>query len=103
MKNLARRKSLANYDFSLIIWLVFIAVLLILIGLPIFWLIRNSFFSLESESFSLINYQTVFIKPRFREAIYNSLLLATGSSCLSLLLGVPTAWITLLGNGLVKS
>ncbi|MDJ0690873.1 MAG: iron ABC transporter permease [Xenococcaceae cyanobacterium MO_188.B32] len=93
MKNLVRRGSIANYDFSLIIWLVFIAVLLILIGLPIFWLIRNSFFSLESESFSLINYQTVSIEPRFREAIYNSLLLATGSSCLSLLLGVPTAWI----------
>ena len=93
MKNLVRRELKANYDFSLIIWLVFIAVLLILIGLPIFWLVRNSFFSVESESFSLINYQTVLTKPRFREAIYNSLLLASGSSCLSLLLGVPTAWI----------
>ncbi|MDJ0631750.1 MAG: iron ABC transporter permease [Xenococcaceae cyanobacterium MO_188.B29] len=93
MKNLERRKSLANYDFSLIIWLVFIVVLLILIGLPIFWLIRNSLFSPESESLSFINYQTVFIKPRFREAIYNSLILASGSSFLSLLLGVPTAWI----------
>lgn len=93
MKNLARKNSLANYDFSLIIWLVFILVLLILIGLPVFWLIRNSLFSVDSGNLSLVNYQTVFLKPRFREAIYNSLILASGSSLLSLLLGVPTAWV----------
>lgn len=82
-----------SYDVSLIIWLVFIAILLILIGLPIFWLIGNSLFSPESGSISLVNYQTVSIEPRYPEAIYNSLILASGSSLLSLLLGVPTAWI----------
>ena len=93
MKNLVHRQLKANYDFSLIIWLIFIAVLVLLIGLPIFWLIRNSLFSADSESFSLVNYQKVLIETRFREAIYNSLILASGSSFLSLLLGVPTAWI----------
>jgi iron(III) transport system permease protein len=87
-----RNKHL-NYDFSGIIWLFVIVVLLLLVGLPLFWLVRNSLISEGSENLSLVNYQTVFTKSRFQLAIKNSLILASGSSCLSLILGTTTAWL----------
>ncbi|MGL6342494.1 MAG: ABC transporter permease [Waterburya sp.] len=82
-----------NYDFSGIIWLFFSVVLLLLIGLPFFWLVRNSFLPEGSASLSLVNYQTIFTNSRFQIAIKNSLILAGGSSCLSLILGTTTAWL----------
>ena len=80
-----------HFDLSGIIWLFFIAILLLLLGLPMYWLVKNSL--MVEDSLSLLNYRTVLTEPRFRICIINSLILASGSSILSLILGTTTAQI----------
>lgn len=79
-------------DFSPIIWLGFIAILLVLIGLPSFWLVFRSLTLANSNTFTLSNYIEVFTNPRFRQAVLNSLILATGVGIISVVIGVPLAW-----------
>ncbi|MBF2076282.1 MAG: iron ABC transporter permease [Synechococcales cyanobacterium C42_A2020_086] len=79
-------------DFSPFFWLLFVATLLLLIGLPGFWLIFRSFTMTGSGAFTLSNYFEVFSNPRFREALLNSLILATGAGIFSVVIGVPLAW-----------
>ncbi|WP_088890063.1 ABC transporter permease [Leptolyngbya ohadii] len=81
-----------KYDFSPAFWIVFIAILLMLIGLPGFWLIYRSFSVTGAAGFTLSHYVEVFTNPRFREAVMNSLILATGAGVVSVLIGVPLAW-----------
>ena len=80
-----------HFDLSGIIWIFFVAILLLLLGLPMYWLVKNSL--MVEESLSLLSYRTVFTEPRFRTCIFNSLILASGSSILSLILGTTTAWL----------
>ena len=56
-----------------------------------YWLVKNSL--MVEDSLSLLNYRTVFTEPRFRICIINSLILASGSSIVSLVLGTTTAWL----------
>lgn len=83
---------LGKYDFSPALWVGFIAILLILIGLPSFWLIFSSFKQANTGIFTLANYVEVFTNPRFRQALVNSLILATGSGAIAVIIGVPLAW-----------
>ena len=79
-------------DFSLIFWVLMIAILLLLVGLPSFWLIWRSFSLPECGGFTLSNYNEVFTNTRLLKAVLNSLILATGVGCMSVLIGVPMAW-----------
>jgi iron(III) transport system permease protein len=79
-------------DFSPIFWLVMVAILLLLIGLPLFWLLYRSFSLPKDAGFTLDNYTKVFTTPRYLEATKNSIVLALGSATLGTVLGVPMAW-----------
>ncbi|AFZ32820.1 binding-protein-dependent transport systems inner membrane component [Gloeocapsa sp. PCC 7428] len=85
---------LGKYDFSFVFWIGFIVILLVLIGLPSYWLVLRSFMQVNEGGFTLSNYIEVLTNPRFREAALNSLMLATGTGVLSVLIGVPLAWAT---------
>lgn len=89
----SRTSVLNKYDFSPIFWLVFIALLFALIGLPSFWLGFSSLKEANTGFFTLNNYWVVFTNPRFRQALLNSLILATGSGIISIIIGVPLAWL----------
>jgi len=81
-----------KYDFSPVFWVVFIALLFVLIGLPSFWLGFSSLKEANTGILTLNNYIEVFTNPRFRQALLNSLILATGSGLISIIIGVPLAW-----------
>jgi iron(III) transport system permease protein len=81
-----------TWDYSPLFWVGMIAVLVILMGLPLFWLGLKSFFLPETTVFSLQNYIDVFSSKRMLNAILNSLLLATGVGVMSVAIGVPMAW-----------
>jgi iron(III) transport system permease protein len=87
------RQLRRKVDLSPVFWIGFILVLLVLIGLPGFWLIYRSFTQVNTGVFTLSHYAEVFSNPRFRTALMNSLILATGSGLLSVFVGVPLAWI----------
>ncbi len=79
-------------DFSALFWVLMVGILLILIGLPMYWLVFRSFSLPNEGGFTLKNYANVFSNPRYLEAVKNSLLLATGAAVLSVGIGVPMAW-----------
>lgn len=81
-----------TWDYSPVFWVGTIAVLLILMGLPLFWLGLKSVLLPETTTFSLQNYADVFSSKRMLNAILNSLLLATGVGVMSVAIGVPMAW-----------
>jgi iron(III) transport system permease protein len=83
-----------KYDFSFVFWIGFILILLLLIGLPSYWLVLRSLMQVNESGFTLSNYIEVLTNPRFRQAALNSLILATGTGVLSILIGVPLAWAT---------
>jgi iron(III) transport system permease protein len=100
-------QQVRSVDLSPAFWIGFVLILLALIGLPGFWLIYRSFTQVNTGVFTLSNYIEVFSNPRFRTALLNSLILATGSGLLSVLIGVPLAWIITRTNmplrGLMRS
>jgi len=85
-------------DLSLIFWVLIIAILLLLVGLPSFWLIWRSFSLPEAGGFALSNYSEVFTNARLLKAVSNSLILATGVGCMSVLIGLPMAWAVIRTN-----
>ncbi len=101
-----RQNRLQGRDYSPVFWVVTIVSLLLLIGLPLFWLGLKSLLLTDTMTFSLQNYGEVLTSPRLLRAIGNSLLLATGVGVISVLIGVPLAWAvtrtTLPGRGLLK-
>ncbi len=84
-----------------------IVLLLILIGLPLFWLGLKSLLLTDTMIFTLQNYGEVLTSNRMLQAIGNSLLLATGVGIMSVLIGVPLAWAvtrtTMPGRSLLKT
>ncbi len=79
-------------DFSAFFWLLMVAILLVLVGLPIFYLLYRSFSLPKDGGFTLNNYVEAFTNSRYLESIKNSLILATSVGVVSTLIGVPLAW-----------
>ncbi len=82
----------SSRDFSSIFWIVMVVILLVLIGLPLFWLLYRSFSLPKDGGLTLNNYIEAFTTQRNLEAIQNSLILATSVGVVSVLIGVPLAW-----------
>jgi iron(III) transport system permease protein len=87
-----RAEIRTTWDYSPIFWVGMIALLVVLMGLPLFWLGLKSVVLPETMTFSLQNYGEVFTSKRMLTAILNSLLLATGVGAMSVAIGVPMAW-----------
>lgn len=79
-------------DFSAVFWIFMVGVLLVLIGLPMYWLLYRSFSLPNDAGLTLKNYADVFTNVRYLEAVKNSVILATGAAFLSVVIGVPIAW-----------
>jgi iron(III) transport system permease protein len=97
----------ATRDYSPIFWVVMIVLLLVLIGLPLFWLGLKSLLLTDTMTFTLQNYGEVLTSNRMLQAIGNSIILATGVGIISVSIGVPLAWAitrtNMPGRGLLKT
>lgn len=98
---------LPQWDYSPLFWVVAIALLFILIGLPLYWLVVRSFMETDVGVWTLTNYRQVFANRRLVQAVWHSLILATGAGVMSLAIGVPMAWAVTRTNvplrGLMKT
>lgn len=74
------------------IWGLAAVVLLVMVGLPLFWLVYQSLLPGRSGALTLHNYVVVLGQTRFLDAAKNSLILATGAGTLGTVAGVPMAW-----------
>jgi iron(III) transport system permease protein len=80
------------------------AVLVVLVVYPLFWLVLGSLGGTDTFTFS--NYLRVVSDPGLYDALINTLLIATGACVISLLTGVPIAWLisrtNIPGKGLLR-
>ncbi|WP_201832640.1 ABC transporter permease [Microvirga zambiensis] len=70
-----------------------LVILLISVVLPLGMLALRSFQSEELTAFTLANYIEIVDNPRLLHGIVNSLLIAAGTTILSVFLGVALAWV----------
>jgi len=69
-----------------------VAVLLVLVGYPLLWLLLGAFGL--PQGFGLEHFERAFTRPQNFAALLNTLELALGAGVLSILFGVPLAWAT---------
>ncbi len=70
------------------------AIFGILILLPVYSIVRESFFDADSGAFGLGNYVTFFSTPYYFRTLFNSLIVSVGGTVGAVVLGVPLAFFT---------
>lgn len=65
-----------------------------LILMPVFNIVKESFFDAKTGNFGLGNYLTFFTSPYYLQALFNSLVVSIGGTLGAVLLGVPLAFLT---------
>ena len=83
---------LQHLDLSLIFFALVALVLVLLVLNPIARLVLTSFSTADGNAFTLANYIAAYSRPRYIEALVNSLLLGVSTSALCVILAVPIAW-----------
>jgi len=87
-----RVSRLAMFQPSMLVWLALAAILVFLIVAPMEELIVSSFQHEVTGDFTLENYVTAYSKPRYVQALWNTLKMGTAVVALSLVFAVPLAW-----------
>ena len=73
--------------------LIGLAMCSVFVVWPLFELARQSFIGQSSQTFGLENYTTFFSSNYFMRAAYNSLWIASGTTAMTLLMGIPLAYM----------
>jgi len=79
-------------DPTVLVWLALAAVLIFLVVNPLLRLVLTSFQAADTHAFTVANYIEAYSRPRYIEALRNSLMLGAAVSALTLLFAVPMAW-----------
>ena len=79
-------------DPTLLVWLALAAVLVFLVVNPLLRLVLTSFQAADTGTFTLANYVAAYSRPRYVEALWNSLMLGAAVSVLAVVFAVPMAW-----------
>jgi iron(III) transport system permease protein len=79
-------------DLSWPILIVFAAVLIVLIVLPMSWLVYYSFVD-RSGAFTLDNFRTLVTDPVFVDPLMTTVILATSSSIICCAVAAPMGWL----------
>src|SRR5579862_5026472 len=79
-------------DPTLLVWLVLAAALIFLVVNPLFRLVLTSFQTADTGAYTVANYIEAYSRPRYVQALWNSLMLGAAVSVLAVLFAVPMAW-----------
>ncbi len=85
-------RRLRNLEPVVFVWALLIAVLLFLVVAPMGKLLLVSFETRGTGAFTLTNYLTAYGRPRYVDALLNSLKLGTLTALIAVFLAVPMAW-----------
>ena len=72
--------------------LLLAAVLVFLVANPLFQLVKDSFTNARDHSFTFANYVTAFGRPRYLQALINSVELGAVAALFASIIAVPLAW-----------
>ena len=82
----------SRWDATWLLWIAIIAILLVLVVSPFFYLVLTSFQAEKTGDFTLSNYATAFGRARYIDALFNSLQLGAGAAILAGVFAIPLAW-----------
>jgi iron(III) transport system permease protein len=85
-------KPSLGFDWTLLVWLLFAALLLALVINPVARLILSSFEKPDAGGFTLDNYTAAYGRWRHVQALINTLVMGAGAALLAAALAVPLAW-----------
>ena len=83
---------LRNFDPTILVWLLLIAILAFLVINPLLRLVLVSLAEKDTGAFTLANYAAAYGRPRYIQALWNSVVLGAAVSVLCLIFAVPIAW-----------
>src|SRR3984893_10169688 len=72
--------------------LLLASILIFLVANPLFQLVKDSFTKASDHSFTLANYVTAFGRPRYVQALINSMELGAVAALFARIIEVPLAW-----------
>ena len=84
-------KSRRTFDWTMLVWLLFAAILIVIVVNPIFRLVWESI-TTEAGGFTLDNYVKAYSRTRYWQALLNTVMMGAGTALLAALLAVPLAW-----------
>jgi iron(III) transport system permease protein len=90
-KPVARGVVARGFDWTMIVWLVFAAILIVIVVNPIFRLVWESI-AAEGGGLTLQNYVAAWSRPRYWQALVNTVFMGVGTALLAAVLAVPLAW-----------
>lgn len=85
-------RAASRWDATWLLWIAIIAVLLILVVSPFFYLVVTSFQAEKTGDFTLSNYATAWGRARYIDALFNSLKLGAAAAALAGAFAIPLAW-----------
>ena len=85
------RRALRGFEPATLVWIGLIAALLLLVAFPLYKLAEVSLHT-RAGVFTFANYAAAYGCARYVDSLINSLLLATETSVISVILATPMAW-----------
>lgn len=100
-----RDRVIRSFDWTLLVWLAFAAILILIVVNPILRLVWESI-AVEGGGVTLDHYLKAYGRPRYWQSLVNTLFMGAGTAVLACLLAVPLAWACVRtdmpGRGFVK-
>ena len=87
-----RARRLGRVDGTTVVAVLLVAILIFLVANPLYQLVRESLSDPANGSFTLRNYVSAFGRPRYVQALLNSIMLGGAASGIATVIAVPLAW-----------
>lgn len=87
-----RVSRIAMFQPVMLVWVALAAILVFLIVAPMEELIVSSFQNADTGDFTLENYAAAYAKPRYIQALWNTLKMGAAVVALAIVFAVPLAW-----------
>ena len=87
-----RTRRLGRINGTTVVAAVLVAILIFLVANPLYQLVKESLSDPSDGSFTLRNYVSAFGRPRYVQALLNSIMLGGAASAIATVIAVPLAW-----------
>ena len=81
-----------RFDWTMLVWLGLAAVLVFIVVNPLIRLVLASFEVRDGAGYTIDNYLTAYGRPRYVQALVNTLVMGAGVAALCVVFAVPLAW-----------
>jgi iron(III) transport system permease protein len=88
----SRTRFLGGLEWAFLVWLLFAAILVLIVVNPLARLVLSSFEQGDGSGYTITNYLTAYGRWRYVQALINTLVMGAGTVALATIFAVPLAW-----------